>query len=67
MPASSTVYCLFSLTFHMPFVTFFNIKKMDSVGLAMPDATEDAEYRVVELLADNPDLTQREMAQRLGL
>ena len=33
----------------------------------MPDVTEDAKYRVIELLADNPDLTQREMAERLGL
>ena len=33
----------------------------------MPDATEDAKYREIELLADNPDLTWREMAQRLGL
>ena len=33
----------------------------------MPDVTEDAKYRVIELLADNPDMTQREMARRLGL
>ena len=33
----------------------------------MSDVTEDAKYRVIELLADNPDLTQREMAKRLGL
>ena len=33
----------------------------------MPDVTEDAKYRVIELLADNPDITQREMARRLGL
>ena len=33
----------------------------------MPEVTEDAKYRVIELLADNPDLSQREMAQRLGL
>ena len=31
----------------------------------MPDVTEDAKYRVIELLADNPDMTQREMARRL--
>ena len=31
----------------------------------MPDVTEDAKYRVIELLADNPDMTQREMAGRL--
>ena len=33
----------------------------------MPDVTEDAKYPVIELLADNPDLTQREMAKLLGL
>ena len=41
--------------------------KIDYVKWAMSDETEDAKYRVIELLADNPDLTQREMAQRLGL
>ena len=38
-----------------------------SVELTMPKVNEDAKFRVIELLADNPDLTQREMAQRLGL
>ena len=32
----------------------------------MPDVTEDAKYRVIELLAENPDMT-REMARRLDL
>ena len=45
----------------------FGLNLVRSVELAMPDVTEDAKYRVIELLADNPDLTQREMAQRLGL
>lgn len=33
----------------------------------MSDGTEDARYLVIGLLADNPDLTQREMVKRLGL
>ena len=58
-------------------VNLFNIKTrlffgigldlLRSIELAMPDVTEEAKYRVIELLAINPDLTQREMAQRLGL
>ena len=68
---------LFGLTRNNYLLTLFNIKTrlmfrfgldlVRSVELVMPDVTEDAKYRVIELLADNPDLTQREMAQRLGL
>ena len=28
---------------------------------------EDTRYRVMSLLAENPDLTQRELAQKLGI
>ena len=28
---------------------------------------EDSQYRVLELLRDNPDMTQREMAEELGM
>ena len=45
----------------------FGLNFVRSVELAMPCVTEDAKYRMIELLADNPDLTQREMAKRLGL
>ena len=45
----------------------FGLDLVGSVELAMPEVTEDAKYQVIELLAANPDLTQREMAQRLGL
>ena len=45
----------------------FGLNSVRSVELAMPAVTEDAKYLVIELLADNPDLTPREMAQRLGL
>ena len=68
---------LFGLTRNNYLLTLFNIKTrlmfrfgldlVRSIELAMPDVTEDAKYRVIELLADNPDLTQREMAQRFGL
>ena len=38
-----------------------------SIEFATPNVTENAKYRVIDLLANSPDLTQREMAQRLGL
>ena len=65
LPRSQYLLTLFNIKTR--FMFGFGLSLLRSVELAMPDVTEDAKYQVIELLADNPDLTQREMARRLGL